>query len=54
MFNNNRKSILIAGIFPKMNFSWALPIGANLAWIINLRQSHHREITCPMMAPDIT
>jgi hypothetical protein len=30
MFNNNRKSILVIGIFPKMNFSWALAMGTNL------------------------
>ena len=34
MFNNNRKSTLIAVIFPKMIFSWALSIGMNPLWII--------------------
>jgi hypothetical protein len=34
IFNNNRKYILMAGLFPKMNFSWALPIDANPSWIL--------------------
>lgn len=34
IFNNNRKVILIVGIFTKMNFFWALPIEANFAYLL--------------------
>jgi hypothetical protein len=49
-FNNNRKSILIAGIFPKITFSWVLSIGTNLSWIIirgRPSQEDHLLTICP-------
>jgi hypothetical protein len=42
MFNYNRKSILIAGLFPKMKFSWALPAEANLSIALTV---HGRTIS---------
>jgi hypothetical protein len=63
IFNNN-DSVLVAGIFPKMIFSWVLPIGVNhhgFSFLIQggpSKEDHllvipARKIpACPMMAPD--
>jgi hypothetical protein len=46
MFNNNRKSILIAGIFPKNEFFLGLAYWSKFIVDYNLRQTHLRKITC--------